>query len=543
MFDMGSRMQILKNMYRDFATNWMYSATIQLTLNGSEPAWSLDGWSFLPIDLSKISNSSIHHKGNQTAAEMSSVSTTTSALRGRLECSPYENLDNVSTWLTTYDLSNSSAWNASTFPVDWTIGYELGVNGNATTPDDPVYNMFNDTYLLWDASRVSCCTNGTNDAERASAFGYWTPYYPDDISLDLKLNPNSYPMNFTTKWIYGHAASGFQKNGSETERFIFREVPSAQALHCAPIIETASANVVVNEQTGEVQSYSILDEPKSSDDAWRDVYLMHQAASGGAHDILSVTVTYGVLFLDALLGASIHNNMFRLNGNRADNVDEALSDVTFNFRDTDQGLDLDLMTYSMYSMVDKDPKALLNATIMADLANKTFSTFFQHFVSTNRSETGSWTYQRINDTLPDNLGQILDDDGSVSANQTVSYPVSQSNHTADVLVSTPVEMLRMGRVAVWLSVVVLIWLIVTVVFITVVHRNQLKRLNRNVECAADVLVLVAGSEKLLQLVRENGIEAVAKGDDRFVAKLGWFEGGDGEVRWGVEVFERDQEND
>lgn len=230
--------------------------------------------------------------------------------------------------------------------------------------------------------------------------------------------------------------------------------------------------------------------------------------------------------------------MFRLNGGRADNVDEALSDVTFNFRDTDQGLDLDLMTYSMYSMADKDPEALLDPAIMADLANKTFSTFFQHFVSTNRSETGSWTYQRINDTLPDNLGQILDDDGSVSANQTVSYPISQSNHTADVLVSTPVEMLRMGRVAVWLSVVVLVWLIVTVVFITVVHRNQLKRLNRNVECAADVLVLVSGSERLLQLVRENGIEAVAKGDDRFVAKLGWFEGSDGEVRWGVEVFER-----
>lgn len=292
MFELGSRTQILKNMYTDFATNWMYGATVQLTLNGSEPAWSSDGWSFLPIDLSKISNSSIHRAGNHTSTQMGTIKTTTSALRGRLECNPYENLDNLSTWLTTYDLSDSSAWNLSTFPANWTTGYELGVDHNSTIPDDPVYNMFNDTYFLWDASRVSCCTNGTNNAERDSAFGYWTPYYSDDTPLDLKLNPNTYPMNFTTKWIYGHAASGFQKNDSQAERFIFRDVPSAQALHCAPVIETASAKVTVNKKTGEVQSYSILGEPISSDDAWRDVYLMHKAKPppGGSRDILSVTV-------------------------------------------------------------------------------------------------------------------------------------------------------------------------------------------------------------------------------------------------------------
>lgn len=233
--------------------------------------------------------------------------------------------------------------------------------------------------------------------------------------------------------------------------------------------------------------------------------------------------------------------MFRLNNGRADDVHEALGDVTFNFRDTDQGLNLDLMTYSMFSMAGKDREALLDPVIMEDLANKTFSTFFQHFVSRNLSDTGSWTYQRINDTLPNDLGQILDDDGGVSPNQTEYRPPSQSNHSADVLVSTPVEMLRMGAVAVWLSGAILVWLIVTVVFIAVVHRSQLKRLNGNVECVADVLILVAGSEGLLQLVREKGPEGVANGDDRFMAKLGWFKGGDGEDRWGVEVFERGQE--
>lgn len=60
---------------------------------------------------------------------------------------------------------------------------------------------------------------------------------------------------------------------------------------------------------------------------------------------------------------------------------------------------------------------------------------------------------------------------------------------------------------------------------------------RNVECLGDVLVLVGRSEKLLQLVREKGVEALREDDGGLMTKLGWFESKDGDMRWGIELVE------
>ncbi|OCK75788.1 hypothetical protein K432DRAFT_162557 [Lepidopterella palustris CBS 459.81] len=54
------------------------------------------------------------------------------------------------------------------------------------------------------------------------------------------------------------------------------------------------------------------------------------------------------------------------------------------------------------------------------------------------------------------------------------------------------------------------------------------------------MALIAGSENLLQLVRERGREGSRKGD-QVLTRLGWFEDGKGEVRWSFEVVEWDWE--
>jgi hypothetical protein len=56
---------------------------------------------------------------------------------------------------------------------------------------------------------------------------------------------------------------------------------------------------------------------------------------------------------------------------------------------------------------------------------------------------------------------------------------------------------------------------------------------RDVHLIADVLVLVAGSNNLLELVHERGVE-LKKADD-VKTMLGWFKDKHGDVRWGVEV--------
>lgn len=39
---------VLSTLYGQLETNWLYSAIIQMSLNGTQPAWSSDGWSFVP---------------------------------------------------------------------------------------------------------------------------------------------------------------------------------------------------------------------------------------------------------------------------------------------------------------------------------------------------------------------------------------------------------------------------------------------------------------------------------------------------------------
>lgn len=178
----------------------------------------------------------------------------------------------------------------------------------------------------------------------------------------------------------------------------------------------------------------------------------------------------------------------------------------------------------MYKMVKEDSTALLDPDKFLALTEKTFSTFFQHFISNNNSlETGGgWGYQEVNTKLP----------ADIDANNTdsKSYPVIEAT------VSQRVEMLKMNSVAVWISIGILCWLVLTTVMIAILQRRYFDQLVRNVESLGDVLVLVAGSPNLLQVVRDIQSGHLSKGEfESLLTRLGWFVDQDGELRWGIEM--------
>ena len=69
-------------------------------------------------------------------------------------------------------------------------------------------------------------------------------------------------------------------------------------------------------------------------------------------------------------------------------------------RDNTTGLNVDFMSYAAYTEAGNDPTALLDAKTLAEKSEKVFSTFFQHFVSSNLSnENGNWVLQPIDQQL------------------------------------------------------------------------------------------------------------------------------------------------
>ncbi|KAF9630100.1 hypothetical protein BFW01_g281 [Lasiodiplodia theobromae] len=251
----------------------------------------------------------------------------------------------------------------------------------------------------------------------------------------------------------------------------------------------------------------------------------------------SFTFSYGILFLDALI-ATTSMQQIGIGGYAPVYLVEDLQDNTFTFRDPSQGLNMDFMTYSMYAMAGKDPTALLDASLLQNLTQTTFSIFFRHYVSNNLSmTTGGSAYQPINASLPEG---VVPPWNFTTKNFTdpTPLPVSNTGRTAMAEVHTRIELLEINAAAVWLSVVILVWLIATTIVVAVMQRGYLKNLDRDIECVGDVLVLVAGSERLLSLARKRQLGEL-EDLEQIRTKLGWFEDGSGQQRWGIEVVQRE----
>jgi hypothetical protein len=271
--------RIIRNMFTNAQTNWMYSATIQLTLGGVEPAWSKDGWSFLPAPLRDLpisfNASHVQNLGDSTSDESQPFSTTnftfsTTATRARLECGDIPQVQNISSWLsqTRFQLLPNSTRGREN-PVR--TGYEV------------TRNMFHQDYtsLLTHPGLPSCCLDASKANQTQSlTIGYWSS------TGDMQYWPNTdtqWPMNMTIKFLRSNATrwpSGvkFLENSTigfpiSHSGYMFTEVPRLQAMNCRPRIETAPAVVTVDYTTGAVQHFTIGGEPQPDNAPWSDPFV------------------------------------------------------------------------------------------------------------------------------------------------------------------------------------------------------------------------------------------------------------------------------
>ncbi|KAJ5086561.1 hypothetical protein NUU61_007868 [Penicillium alfredii] len=584
---------ILADFYQNLSAHWMYTATIQLTLNGSEPAWSKDGWSFVPADLSNIKpadslpNGDVHAAQANSAAggSQTNVSFTTTAIRARIECTqpPVDTLRNLSNWLTPTDLGNSSVWNGSTIPDDLAGGWQLGTTAQRgglprfITPLTPSQNWTECpgcTTMFVNPSQVVCCKNGgssSSDPYPSVAVGYWSPN-----SKVTRWTTRDWQHNFTAKWVHGSAVSGVRMNDDVANGhdigLLFPRPPSLTLLNCMPLVETADAEVAVNPTNGEIQAYHITSKPEKVANAFSDNFVPRNGSfDDGGVTYYNTTLSYGQLFMASMLTAADTLHIQGAPRVGSYNIED-LKDNTYNIRDEMHGLNMDFMTYAMYSMANKDPAALLDADLFTQLATKTFTTFFQHFVSNNVStSTGGWAYQRVNASLPQGLGPAVEDylpgakilSSQKEDNNTSSSSSQRKNNQPTIAahISHRVELLQMNAVAVWLSIGILAWLILTTAIIAGLQRRYFRSLARGIECLADLLVLVAGSSQLLGVIDDLQSGRVVQSElGHLRTRLGWFVGDhnhhhhqrydyqgvdnqphhhpchpDGEIRWGIEV--------
>ena len=275
--------QLLENPF----TSWLYGAVIQLSYNASQPPWSHEGWSFAPVNLSSISTSQttqyaelnlstalgafrIKDSGANIGGP-GNVTVRTPAVRGRIECSPYETLHNKSNWLQELNLRNASYWNISVNPSTPTQGYELLTQINITR--DSLQEMSTTTFA--DPSRLVCCANETDGLLGPASIGYWsTNSHGSTYGGELAGEPST---NFTIKWIVGEALEQQFVDVENMTHFVWEKEPSMAALNCQPVIEIASATVTVDLTSLAVLDYSILDVPKDATNAWTDNYEGHNS--------------------------------------------------------------------------------------------------------------------------------------------------------------------------------------------------------------------------------------------------------------------------
>lgn len=296
---------VVADLYRNLSTYWMYTAAIQLTLNGPEPAWSRDGWSFVPVKLDDIHSvvlpNDLGASKQMVDGSHANVSFTTPALRGRIECSQYPTdvLANTSNWLLPRDLTNHTYWDSSTIPRDergnyLEGGYELGALPTWTRHEESGYlyplnssqqSSSGDmggcpgcTTTFVNPSRIICCGNGSSNAwDPNVAVGYWSP----NTNLST-WTPREWHQNFTAKWFYGNAVTGVTNidrnpysSSTINTGILFPEPPSVSLLNCRPLVESAEADITVNAANGDIQSFNIITEPKERSEAFADNFLPH----------------------------------------------------------------------------------------------------------------------------------------------------------------------------------------------------------------------------------------------------------------------------
>jgi hypothetical protein len=560
----------------DLDTDWMFTAILQGALGGPAPAWSKDEWSFVPL-YSDMKTASLSGSESSGSNRPTNLTLETPAIRARLECSALDWPGNISNWLDWVDSNHT--WNS--------IVHVAGLN-YSYWPSRVVNMGEESTRMTAQRNIPQCCGNITNNPEQIEQFApsvhaYWTENWGSH-----KTDWGTFPAwggtngNFTVKWIRGPASFAHISGNSGINQLYHPEPPAIQALNCLPYFETSTARVTTELLSGAVQDYHILETPTQDWVAWSDAYKWRDISEGTSYSYINqwgnktgisylynVNTTtrqetiyrksilfplrflthnhsYGNFFMKAITNAACLG-LSTISEPDPESYStptfDSIKDRVYNMRDNDTGLNIDFMSYAAYADTGHDPTALLDAKTLAEKSQKVFSTFFQHFVSNNlSSEDGNWVLQPFGQQLKINppmefLPLQYTPGGSVAPN--FEDIVRNTSRTVTVTISSHVEMLRMNTVAFWIATSILIWLLITIAIFASVQRRYYGGMMRNVECIADILVLIAGSERLLTAIRENGIDTIMK-EDRLLTRLGWFRDTDGTMRWRIDVVDDEQ---
>ncbi|KAF1946595.1 hypothetical protein EJ02DRAFT_215291 [Clathrospora elynae] len=186
-------------------------------------------------------------------------------------------------------------------------------------------------------------------------------------------------------------------------------------------------------------------------------------------------------------------------------------------RDKSRGLNMDFMSYSNLFLANMDPLALLDPNTLLNYTQRTFQTFFQHYASQT-----NWT------------------DGSMMAYEKVSVAGAEQ---IEVVMTERIETLSMVPSATWLSLAIIFILVLILVVLIATLKIVYPRtiMERNIECLADVLALIEGSQELLSYSEQYSIEELKRSGLK--TKMGWFRDRNGIVRWGIEVVDADADAD
>jgi hypothetical protein len=255
--------------------------------------------------------------------------------------------------------------------------------------------------------------------------------------------------------------------------------------------------------------------------------------------------SYGYLFMDAMLGAA--DEFSSRTAPRWGYGDEVLNERLFVFRQP--GLNVDLMSFAIWSLLGGDISKLLDPEILSETANKVFATFFQHFVS-DTSGGGGRAFQTLDYSLPTDLQPAINQTGSTLTayqDHNSSTPVSP---TLSAVISRPIYKLDMSLVAVAICLGVLVFVTMISLFITVVYRHYFKALPRDVDTLASILAMVYDSPKMQHWIAERdraevlGLRSKKKKKNRdfeLRAMIGYFEGIESTTRWGIELVDAEHD--
>ncbi|KAF7510386.1 hypothetical protein GJ744_006665 [Endocarpon pusillum] len=337
---------VIKHVYGNLLTNWVYSATLQLTLNDLKPIWTTEGWSFIPVNLTEFSGVDDSTKSEGGISDQSplsgplhNITLDTPTLRARLQCSRYAEILNQSNWLIRHDLTNTSEWNPTDHPRGPKVGYELTDSnfGAGSTylrlADD---NYFATFYPR--ANQFTCCANQTCDGPGGAAVGYWSKLGTRFVS--------TLTSNISVMWLVGYRIEGLYQRtskatGSTSSHWIWSEPPKLTGINCLPLMGSADAEVTIDPLTSIVRSHNITGKPRNFTAAWQDKYVTRKRSTGTdagppseSIDYIprgNITASFGWIFLDALMGsATVSSNI--PDGTFGFRGPEDLSARTFNFR-------------------------------------------------------------------------------------------------------------------------------------------------------------------------------------------------------------------